>query len=82
MDIKQKIGQRIKELRTQLHLSQEAVANKAEIERTFMTHVENGRRNVSVETLEKIIIGGLEIRFQEFFESEIFNDKNVKEVMK
>jgi transcriptional regulator with XRE-family HTH domain len=82
MDIKQKIGQRIKELRTQLNLSQEAVANKAEIERTFMTHVENGRRNVSVETLEKIIIGGLETSFREFFESEVFNGKKVKEVLK
>jgi len=82
MDIKQKIGQRIKELRTQSNLSQEAVANKAEIERTFMTHVENGRRNVSVETLEKIITGGLEVSFQEFFESEVFNGKKVKEVLK
>lgn len=78
MDIKQKVGQRIKELRTQLHLSQEAVANKAEIERTFMTHVENGRRNVSIETLEKIVIGGLEVSFAEFFTAEIFEAKKVK----
>ncbi len=82
MDIKQKIGQRIKELRTQSNLSQEAVANKAEIERTFMTHVENGRRNVSVETLEKIVTNGLEISFQKFFESEVFNGKKVKEGVK
>ncbi len=82
MDIKQKIGQRIKEIRTQLALSQEAVANKAEIERTFMTHVENGRRNVSVETLEKIVCAGLEISFHKFFESEIFNGEKKKEVSK
>lgn len=82
MDIKQKVGQRIKELRTQLNLSQEAVANKAEIERTFMTHVENGRRNVSIETLEKIVSHGLEISFQKFFESEVFNGTKVKEGVK
>jgi transcriptional regulator with XRE-family HTH domain len=82
MDIKQKIGQRIKEIRTQLNLSQEAVANKAEIERTFMTHVENGRRNVSIETLEKIVTHGLEISFHEFFESDVFDEKKVKEVVK
>ncbi len=78
MDIKQKIGQRIKELRTELRLSQEAIANKAEIERTFMTHVENGRRNVSVETLEKIVTNGLEISFQDFFGSEVFSGKKKK----
>lgn len=78
MDIKQKVGARIKDLRTQLKLSQEAVANKAEIERTFMTHVENGRRNVSIETLEKIVRGGLEVSFAEFFTSEIFDVKKVK----
>lgn len=78
MDIKQKIGLRIKEFRQQLQLSQEAVANKAEIERTFMTHVENGRRNVSIETLEKIVTNGLEVSFAEFFTNEIFEVKKVK----
>lgn len=78
MDIKQKVGLRIKELRAELKLSQEAVANKAEIERTFMTHVENGRRNVSIETLEKIVIAGLDISFAEFFKSEIFEQEKVK----
>jgi transcriptional regulator with XRE-family HTH domain len=71
MDIKQKVGLRIKELRQQLQLSQEAVANRAEIERTFMTHVENGRRNVSIETLEKII-RALDVTVPEFYNSNIF----------
>ncbi|MEO6456260.1 MAG: helix-turn-helix transcriptional regulator [Ginsengibacter sp.] len=82
MDIKTKIGIRIKEIRTQLALSQEAIAFKAEIDRTFMNHVENGRRNVSVETLEKIITSGLETSFQKFFESDVFNGKKKKEVVK
>lgn len=82
MEIKKRIGERIKEVRLQLGLSQEAVAYKAEIDRTFMNHVENGRRNVSVETLEKIIIAGLETTFQKFFESDVFNGKKRKEVAK
>lgn len=82
MEIKKRIGERIKEVRLQLGLSQEAVAYKAEIDRTFMNHVENGRRNVSVETLEKIIIAGLETTFQKFFESDVFNGKKRKEVTK
>jgi transcriptional regulator with XRE-family HTH domain len=47
MDIKAKIGLRIKEIRTEKNLTQEAVAWKAEVDRTFMNHVENGKRNAS-----------------------------------
>jgi transcriptional regulator with XRE-family HTH domain len=75
MDIKTKIGLRIKELRTEKNLTQEAVAFKAEIDRTFMNHVENGRRNISVDTLEKVICNGLEISLKEFFNNESFNGK-------
>ncbi len=78
MDIKQKIGERLKELRSQKNLSQEAVANNASIERSFITHIENGRRNVSVETLEKVISNGLESSFREFFDANVFNDKKKK----
>lgn len=69
MDIITKIGLRIKEIRTEKELTQEAVAFKAEIDRTFMNHVENGRRNVSVQSLEKIITG-LDVSFKEFFGDE------------
>jgi transcriptional regulator with XRE-family HTH domain len=57
------------------NLTQEAVAFKAEIDRTFMNHVENGKRNVSVETLEKILCNGLDMNFHEFFCNGLFNDK-------
>lgn len=72
MDIQVRIGIRIKEIRTEKNLTQEAVAFKAEIDRTFMNHVENGKRNVSVETLEKIIVAGLDSSFSDFFSNEIF----------
>ena len=74
MDIKTKIGLRIKELRTKKELTQEGLAWKAEINRTFMNHVENGRKNISVESLEKII-SGLETNIKEFFNSDLFNGK-------
>ena len=74
MDIKTKIGLRIKELRTEKNLTQEAIAFKAEVDRTFMNHVENGRRNVSIESLEKII-SGLDTNIKEFFNSDLFNGK-------
>lgn len=78
MDIKTKIGLRIKELRNEKDLTQEAVAFKAEIDRTFMNHVENGKRNVSVDTLEKLVCNGLEINFKEFFSSDIFSNSKKK----
>lgn len=75
MDMKTKIGLRIKELRSDQNLTQEEVAWKAEVDRTFMNHVENGKRNVSVDTLTKIICNGLEITFKDFFNTDLFNGK-------
>jgi transcriptional regulator with XRE-family HTH domain len=71
MDIKLKVGQRIKELRKELELSQEALALKAEVDRTYVTDVENGRRNVSLEILERLI-KALNVSFAEFFNSKEF----------
>ena len=78
MDIKAKIGLRIKEIRTEKNLTQEAVAWKAEVDRTFMNHVENGKRNASVDTLTKIICIGLETSFKDFFNTDLFNGKKKK----
>ena len=78
MDIKTKIGLRIKELRNEKDLTQEAVAFKAEIDRTFMNHVENGKRTVSVDTLEKLVCNGFEMSFKDFFNTDIFNGKKKK----
>lgn len=64
--ITEKIGLRIKELRTSLGLSQEKLALKAEIDRTYLAGVEQGRRNPSIKSLEKII-KALEVNFSEFF---------------
>ncbi|MGZ3809751.1 MAG: helix-turn-helix domain-containing protein [Bacteriovorax sp.] len=71
MDIKLCVGQRIKELRHKLELSQEALANKAGVDRTYVTDVENGRRNISIELLEKII-KALEVSISDFFTSKEF----------
>ena len=73
MNIKVKVGQRIKELRAQLGISQEALANKAELDRTYITDVENGRRNISIENLEKLILS-LDTSISSFFASVIFQE--------
>ena len=56
MNIKQKFGKRIKELRLQKGLSQEALANIAELDRTYIPSIEQGKRNVSIIVIEKLAI--------------------------
>lgn len=72
MDLQKQFGLRIKELRLKMGLSQEALAFKAGIDRTYMTGVENGKRNVSVKNIERII-KALEISVPEFFNSKLFD---------
>ncbi|OLA47478.1 MAG: transcriptional regulator, partial [Firmicutes bacterium CAG:552_39_19] len=55
--IQQKIGVRIKELRISLGLSQEKFALKIGMDRTYFASVEAGKRNISINNLEKIING-------------------------
>ena len=64
--ITEKVGSRIKELRRALGLSQEKLALKAEVDRTYLAGVEQGKRNPSNKSLEKIL-KALEVSFGEFF---------------
>ena len=75
MDIQTRIGLRIKDIRTTQNLTQEAVAFKADIDRTFMNHVENGRKNISVATLEKVVCHGLQMSLADFFNDDVFTKK-------
>lgn len=60
------IGQRIKELRKQTGLSQEEFAMKINMDRSYFASVEIGKRNISINNLEKII-KGFDISFEKFF---------------
>ena len=64
--IQKKIGERIRELRTQIGLSQEKFALKISMDRTYFASVELGRRNISIINLEKIA-NGLDISLSELF---------------
>lgn len=65
--IQKYVGERIKEYRRQVGLTQEQLAFKAELDRTYIASVEAGKRNISITTLEKII-RALETDFVVFFE--------------
>jgi transcriptional regulator with XRE-family HTH domain len=51
------LGQRIRDQRTALGLSQEALAERSDIHWTFLGQVERGRRNLSLHNLLKIAAG-------------------------
>lgn len=48
------IGQEIVKKRKEKNISQESLALTADIDRHYMSDIENGRRNISVDILEKI----------------------------
>lgn len=53
-NILQRIGAKIKELRIEKGLSQEELAEKSGVDRTFIGGLERGERNVSILTLCEI----------------------------
>lgn len=64
--ITEQVGMRIRELRTRKGFSQEKLALEAEIDRTYLAGIENGKRNPTLKSLEKIL-RTLEISFEDFF---------------
>ena len=68
MNAKQKIGQRIKDLREKAGMSQKDLAFTADLDRSYIASIENGQRNVSIVNIEKIAIAlGVSLK-------ELFND--------
>ena len=55
--ITDKIGNRIRELRSHTGLSQEKFAQKIGMDRTYFASVELGKRNISIVNIEKIANG-------------------------
>ncbi len=54
MNIKKNFGKKVKELRLEKGLSQEAFAHLADIDRTYISSIEKGKRNVSIIIVERI----------------------------
>ena len=54
MDIKKHLGNKIKLLRLEKSYSQEELAYKAAIDRTYISDIEKGERNVSILIIEKL----------------------------
>lgn len=67
MDIKILVGKRVRALRNIKGISQEELAFKAGLDRTYITSVECGRRNISIVNIEKLALA-LEVSLMEFFD--------------
>lgn len=66
MDIKLLVGKRVKELRNNLGISQEELAELAGLDRTYVTSVECGKRNISIVNIEKLA-KALNVTIKDFF---------------
>ncbi|MCB0744689.1 MAG: helix-turn-helix transcriptional regulator [Ignavibacteriae bacterium] len=73
MDVKIKLGKRIKELRDVANMSQKDLSYAADLDRSYIASVENGQRNVSIVNIEKIA-NALNITLKKFFENDEFED--------
>lgn len=51
---KEKLGRKIQKLRKNLDLTQEKLAEKINISRTHMGHIEQGRKSPSIKTMDKL----------------------------
>lgn len=71
MNIKEKIGKRLRELRTAKGLSQEKFSFDCDLDRTYVASIEQGKRNVSIMNIEKIA-QACDISVSEFFNSDLF----------
>ena len=70
-DIRCRLGDRIRCLRKELKLSQEALALKAGLDRTYVASIESGTRNVSIINIERLA-SSLNVSLTEFFDTEEF----------
>jgi len=61
-----KFGQKVREERTRLGLSQEELAGRAGVHRTYIGMIERAEKNITLENIEKIV-KALRISLTDFF---------------
>lgn len=71
MNIKEKIGLKVKSMREEKGFSIEHLANISNVDRNYISDIEKGQRNVSITIIEKII-HALDVDFATFFNDKSF----------
>ena len=67
-DVLIKFGQKVREGRARLGLSQEELAGRAGVHRTYIGMIERAEKNITLENIEKIA-KALKISIADFFHS-------------
>jgi transcriptional regulator with XRE-family HTH domain len=75
MDVRKSVGARIKNLRKEKNFTQQMLSDFSGIERTFISHIEKGKRNVTIETIQTIT-SALQVSIKYFFDYDGFKDIN------
>ena len=69
IDVLNKFGERVRELRNEKKLSQEQLAFKADLHRTYIGMIERAEKNITLANIEKIALAlGVPIHELLFFE--------------
>lgn len=66
MEIEQRFGMRIREIRHLQHLSQEELAFRCGLSKNYVSDVERGTRNITLKVIEKFA-RGLDISLSDLF---------------
>ena len=66
--VSSRFGERLRSLRKARNLTQEQMATRFGIDRSFISDVERGNRSISLHTLEVVAIG-MDLSLSELFES-------------
>lgn len=67
INLKKKFGITVRKYRLKKNISQEKFAEIVGLHRTYISEVERGERNVSLENIQKIAFG-LDVKVSELFE--------------
>jgi transcriptional regulator with XRE-family HTH domain len=68
-----KFGERVRKIRKERGLSQEELAHRADVHRTYIGMIERAEKNITLINIEKIA-KALEIKISELFNTD-YNDK-------
>lgn len=74
VDILTRFGKALRKRRVELGISQEQLADKSGLHRTYVGDVERGERNVSLKNVEKLVMA-LEISIADLFTAYVEGDE-------
>jgi len=67
LTLRKKFGQKVTALRKEAGISQEALADRCGLARSYMSRIERGNANPSLDAIE-ILAGGLKVPINRLFE--------------